>query len=117
MTEQLEITAYKCKKCGRIHYPFHDRCLDCKNREFDTLKPEGDAQLLAYTQIFNLPWGFDARFLVIGVVQFTNKIKAMGQIRVNSLDKLKTGMRLKPSWQPIRKVHEENIYGLVLHLK
>ncbi|MFN2109990.1 MAG: zinc ribbon domain-containing protein, partial [Anaerolineae bacterium] len=30
----IKITAYKCKKCGRIHYPKHERCLDCKQREF-----------------------------------------------------------------------------------
>jgi len=117
MKETLEITAYKCKQCGRVHYPFHDRCLDCKSRDFDTLQAEGDAKLLAYTQIFNLPWGFDTRYLVIGVVEFTNKVKAMGQIKVDSLDALKTGMKLKPSWQPIRQVAGEDVYGLVLHPK
>ncbi len=115
MTAQLGITAYQCKNCGRIHYPFHNRCLDCKNREFDTLHPEGEAELLTYTQIFNLPWGFDVRFLVIGVVQFANKIKAMGQIRVNSLEGLKIGMKLNASWEPIRQVDGEDILGLVLH--
>ena len=114
MIRELEITAYRCKACGRIHYPFHDRCLACKSREFETIKAEGDARLLAYTQIFNLPWGFDVRFLVHGVVEFANGVKAMGQIHVDSLDKIKTGMKLKPSWEPIREVSGESIYGLVL---
>lgn len=117
MKTELGITAYKCKNCGRVHYPFHDRCLDCKTRDFEPIKPEGDPQLLAYTQIFNLPWGFDVRYLVIGVVQFANKVKAMGQIHVESVDALKTGMKLKASWEPIRVVDEEKIYGLVLRPK
>jgi uncharacterized OB-fold protein len=117
MTQELGITAYQCKACGRIHYPFHDRCLDCKHVEFEKLKPEGDPTLLAYTQIFNLPWGFDVRFLVLGVVEFSNGIKAMGQIHVDTLNKLKTGMKLKASWGPIRKVSGEVIYGLVLKTK
>ncbi len=117
MKENIAITAYKCKKCGRIHYPFHDRCLKCKSREFDEIQAEGDAKLLAYTQIFNLPWGFDTRYLVIGIVEFANKVKAMGQIHVDSLDKLKTGMKLKPSWEPVRQTAGEDIYGLVLNLK
>ncbi len=114
MMEELGITAYKCKKCGRVHYPFHDRCLSCKSREFETIKPEGAAKLLAYTQIFNLPWGFDVRFLIIGVVEFKNGVKAMGQIKADSLDKLKTGMKMKATWEPIRVQAGEDIYGLKL---
>lgn len=117
MKTELEITAYKCKNCGRVHYPLHDRCLDCKKRDFEMIRPQGDPKLLAYTQIFNLPWGFDVRYLAIGVVAFANQIKAMGQIRVDSMDALKTGMTLKASWEPIRVVAEEKIYGLVLRPK
>lgn len=117
MNREIEITAYRCKKCGRVHYPFHERCLDCRNREFEELAPQGNAKLLAYTQIFNLPWGFDTRFLIIGVVEFENKIKALGQIRTDSLDGLKTGMKMRPTWEPVKEVAGENIYGLVLHPK
>lgn len=49
---------------------------DCKRRDFDEIMPEGSAKLLAYTQIFNLPWGFDERFLIIGVAEFENSVKA-----------------------------------------
>jgi len=117
MKKPLEITAYQCKKCGRVHYPFHERCLDCRGRDFETLPAEGDTQLLAYTQIFNLPWGFDERFLVIGIVEFNNKVKTMGQIQVESLQGLKTGMKLIPYWEPIRQVAGEDVFGLVLRPK
>ncbi len=112
MKKEIAITAYKCKKCGKIHYPYHDRCLECKNREFERIKPEGDATLLAYSAIFNLPWGFDQRFLIIGVAEFANHIKAMGQIKVDSVDLLKTGMKVRPSWEPVRVQYGEDIYGL-----
>jgi uncharacterized OB-fold protein len=46
--------------------------------------------------------------------QFDNGIKAMGHIKVNSIDKLKTGMRLKAGWEPVRITHGEKTYGLVL---
>ncbi len=111
---KIEITAYKCKKCGRILYPFHDRCLGCKGREFDKIHPEGKAKLLAYTQIFNLPWGFDQRFLIIGVAEFENGVKAMGQIKANSLDGLKAGMKLNAGWETIRMVNGEEVKGLML---
>ena len=111
---EIELVAYKCKKCGKIHYPFHDRCLSCRSNEFEEIKPKGKAKLITFTQIFNLPWGFDQRFLIIGVAEFENKIKAMGQIKADSVEQLKLGMTMKPSWEPIRKQYGEDVYGLKL---
>ena len=108
----LKITAYKCKKCGRVHYPKHERCLSCQHREFEAIQPAGNAKLVAYTQIFNLPWGFDERFLILGVGQFENGVKAMGQIKAESLDGIQSGMTLEASWEPIRYVYDEPVYGL-----
>ena len=114
MKNEIGITAFKCKKCGKLHYPFHDRCLECRGREFEKVKPQGNARLLAYTTIFNLPWGFDQRFLVIGVAEFENKVKAMAQIKADSADQLKPGMKMKPSWEPVRVQFGEQVYGLML---
>jgi uncharacterized OB-fold protein len=110
--KEIELIAYQCKKCGKVHYPFHDRCLECKGREFEKIKPQGNAKLITFTQIFNLPWGFDERFLIIGVAEFENGVKAMGQIKADSIDGLKLGMTLKPSWEPVRKQYGENVLGL-----
>ncbi len=112
--KEIEITAYKCTKCGRIHYPYHDRCLTCKNRQFDIMKPQGDCRLITFTRIYNLPWGFDQRYLIIGVVEFENKIRALGQIAVDETYDLKLGMTLRPYWEPVRVQYGENVYGLVL---
>jgi uncharacterized OB-fold protein len=114
MKKEIAITAYRCKKCGKLHYPFHDRCLNCKGRDFEPVKPEGDVKLLAYTTIYNLPWGFDQRFLIIGVAEFENNIKAMGQIETDSAESLKAGMKMKASWEPVRVQYGENVYGLKL---
>lgn len=114
MKDELKITAYRCKKCGRVHYPFHERCLDCLERDFEEIKPEGEPKLIAFTEIYNLPWGFDVRTLKIGIVEFANKVKVMGQIQVEDFKKLKTGMTLKPFWEPVRKQYGEDVFGLVL---
>lgn len=114
MSSEIAITAYKCKKCGKLHYPFHDRCLECRGREFEKIKAQGNAKLLTYTAIYNLPWGFDQRFLIIGVAEFQNNVKAMGQIKADSVDMLKVGMTMKPTWEPIRVQNGENVYGLKL---
>ena len=74
MKHSIDIVAYKCKKCGKLHFPFHDRCLSCKGREFDKVAPQGNAKLLTFSQIFNLPWGFDNRFIFVGVADFHHRI-------------------------------------------
>jgi hypothetical protein len=108
----IAITAYKCKQCGKLHYPFHDRCLACKGRDFETVKPQGNVKLLTFTRIYNLPWGFDQRYLLIGVAEFENGVRAMGQINVDEHYPLKLGMVMKPSWEPVRVQAGENVYGL-----
>ena len=114
MKKEIAITAYKCKNCGKLHYPFHDRCMACKKREFEKVKPEGEARLLTFTRIYNLPWGFDQRFLTIGVVEFANGVKAMGQIHAEESYPLRIGLRMIPSWAPVRVQYGENVFGLVL---
>jgi len=110
--KEIAVEAYRCKKCGKIHYPYHDRCMACKGREFEPIKPQGKANLITYTQIFNLPWGFDQRYLIIGVAEFENGVKAMGQVNASSVDELKIGMEVKASWEPVRVQHGENVYGI-----
>jgi hypothetical protein len=114
MKKQIKINAYKCKKCGKLHYPFHDRCLDCKGRDFEVVHPQGMAKLLTFTRIYNLPWGFDMRYLVIGVVEFENGVRAMGQIHVDESVPLAVGMTMQPEWGPVRMQYGEHVYGLVL---
>ena len=109
---EMGLVAYRCKKCGKMHYPPHDRCLNCKGREFEEVRPQGNATLLTFTQIFNLPWGFDERFLIIGVGEFENGVRAMGQIKAESLDALQPGMPMRASWEPIRVLDGEIVYGL-----
>jgi uncharacterized OB-fold protein len=111
--KEIAIVAYKCKQCGKIHFPFHDRCLACKGRDFETIKPEGKAKLLTFTRIYNLPWGFDQRYLTIGVAEFENGVRAMGQIHADEGFPLALGMAMKASWAPVRVQAGENVYGLV----
>lgn len=116
-----EIRAFQCKACGRIHYPFHDRCLNCRGREFESIEAEGNARLLTFTQLFALPWGFEQQFLFLGVVEFENGVKAMGQIKAEQPDELKIGAWMKATWEPVRvqygpvrKCYGEDVFGLRL---
>jgi len=104
------ITAYECKKCGHVMYPYHDRCLKCNGREFKEIKPSAKAKLLTYTIVDQLPWGMDERGRVLGVVEFDNKVRALGVIKA---DKLKLGMKLRAGWEPVREIGGQKVYGLI----
>ena len=106
-----ELVAFKCIKCGRVTYPRRVRCLNCRGREFDPIEAEGLAKLLTFTEAANLPWGIDERCRMLGVVEFENKVKAMGLLKVTHP---KLGMKLKPSWEPVRVIGGERVYGLTL---
>ena len=43
------ITAYQCKSCDHIMYPRHERCLNCKAREFEEITPSEEGKLVTYT--------------------------------------------------------------------
>ena len=113
--KEIPIVGFQCKKCGKLHYPFHDRCLSCRGREFTPVKPQGKARLLTFTRIYNLPWGFDQRYLTIGVAQFENGIKAMGQIAADEEYELKIGQLFEAAWEPVREQYGEHVYGLRFH--
>jgi uncharacterized OB-fold protein len=103
------ITAYQCKKCGKIMYPHHYRCLKCNHREFEEIHPSEEGKLLTYTIVDQLPWGLDERGRVLGVVEFDNGVKALGLIKA---DHPKLGMKLKAGWDSVRVIRGVNTYGL-----
>ncbi len=110
--KEIQLVAYKCRACGKVHYPFHDRCLGCKGRDFEEIKPQGCARLLTFTQIFNLPWGFDQRFLIIAIGEFENGVRAMGQLEADSIEGLHLGMAMNAGWEPVRIQYGEHVFGL-----
>lgn len=104
------ITGYQCKTCGVVMYPQHYRCLGCGGRDFEEITPTGQASLITYTVLNELPWGIDERGRVIGVVEFANGIKAMGLIHAEDIH---LGMTLKPAWESVRVLYGEKVYGLI----
>lgn len=114
MSAATALIAYRCRNCGRVHYPRGERCLNCKKRDFEEIHPQGDALLIAFTAVYSLPAGFeDRRVLCLGVVEFENKIRALGQI-VAAPGDLVEGMTLKASWGVTRRREGQALYGLIL---
>lgn len=92
------IKAYRCLTCGTVYYPAPMVCGTCSARRdpvtgkgWETFDLEGSCVLLTWTRAWNLPEGYTNKFLLFGIVQFENGLRASGQLEV---EEPKTGMKL-----------------------
>ncbi len=113
------VYAYKCPKCEKLYYPAPMVCEKCRTRrdpseviydDFIKVPLKGKCKLLAYSQVFALPEGFETKSLTFGIVEFDNGIKALGQIRDANV---KTGDKLIAETDVIREVAGNKTYGFV----
>ncbi|HEC41173.1 MAG TPA: hypothetical protein ENI29_23210 [bacterium] len=86
---------YLRKSLNRLQDQNHHRCLKCKNDTFEKIEANGNCTLLTYTILNAPPSEFrDNSSYALGIVEFSNGIKALGQISTEI--NLVIGMELKP---------------------
>ncbi|MFX1269827.1 MAG: Zn-ribbon domain-containing OB-fold protein [Promethearchaeota archaeon] len=84
----------KCNNCGFLQYKTHLRCLKCKSDNFSIVEASGQGKLLTFTILTAPPAEFrDHGSYALGLIEFENRIKAIGQITTQN--NLKIGMKLK----------------------
>jgi len=103
---------YKCTNCGRITTYRRLRCLACRNEKFEKQPIPDRATLVTFTEIHMLPWGFDQRFLRVGIVEFAGGERATGWL---AAEDAKMGMPVEVRWEPVRYRDGEPVYGFVFH--
>jgi len=89
-------------------YPKHERCLSCKKTEFDEVSLGNECKLITFTKLYALPRGIEISPLTLGLVEFNNKVRALGQIMS---DEPKPHMNLHPVWGKLRTIDEKDVYG------
>ncbi len=100
MNDEEIIKWKKCNNCRFLQHKSHLRCLNCKHTEFSLIEASETCKLLTYTILKAPPAEFrDQNSYALGVVEFKNGIKALGQITTK--ENLKTGMELKPIYAKI----------------
>jgi uncharacterized OB-fold protein len=108
-----EIYAYKCKRCGTMHYPFRMVCKECKQNdffEFDTVPLPKSGKLLTYTKVYNLPAQYEVATLGLGIVELENGMRMLGQIEI---DEPKMGMSVTGEVEIVRQETYDDFYGMV----
>ena len=111
---EKKLEALKCDQCGNLAYPKRIVCLNCKGRAFTPVDITGEGMVLTFTHLYAPPEGIAQTPLTLGVVEFKNGIKIIGQIEDREV---KTGDNVFPVWGPLRKKGESEIYGFKFKLK
>ena len=111
----MELYAYKCKKCGHLHYPYRMVCKNCgknEHNEFDPVPLPRKGKLLTFTILHNPPSDYEVVTLGLGIVELDNGIRVTGQLRIPSP---KIGMKVKGELDVVRATDYSKHYGMVFY--
>jgi len=108
-----EIYAYKCRRCGRLHYPYRMVCKNCgenEHNEFDPVPLPKTGTLLTFTELHNPPSDFEVPRLRLGIVELDGGIRITGQLEIGEP---RIGMRVEGEVGVVRTEGYDNRYGVV----
>ncbi|MDR1532065.1 MAG: hypothetical protein LBS62_07755 [Clostridiales bacterium] len=102
--------AYKCDACGELHHPKHFVCRKCGGTDFTETPLEGEATVLTWTKVYNLPEGYMKPYLCFVIARFDNGLTVSGQI--NSEQPV-TGQRVKAVVGVVKEGVGRDFYGFI----
>jgi uncharacterized OB-fold protein len=106
------IKGYQCNECGRIFSPARQVCLGCGGRQLSEVTLRGEGKLLTFTRLHALPMDFETRTLMLGIVEFPDGLRALGQL---AAEQVTIGMKMQARWEVVRELEGEKISGLRFH--
>lgn len=115
MNNRNEPKAYRCRNCGKMHYPRHGRCVRCRAWEFDAVPLSLNATLLTFTRIYNLPWEDVNDQLLLGLACLPDsEVAITGQIEADPAFPLQIGEPVAVQWKQLQHWRADNpIFGWV----
>lgn len=112
---ELKIYAYKCKRCGHVHYPYKTICSHCgenEHNEFDIVPLPNKGKLLTYTTLYSLPSDYEVVTLMLGIVELEDGNRITGQLNIKSP---RIGMNVQGKVEVVRKDEYKRHLGMVFY--
>ena len=112
---EKNIYAYKCKRCGELHYPYRTICKKCgKNdhNEFDIVPLAKNGKLITFTHLYTLPGDYETVKLSLGIVQLDDGMKITGQL---DIEEPKIGMTVRGEVGIVREDQYNQYLGMVFY--
>lgn len=110
---EMNIYAYKCKKCGHVQYPYRTLCRNChqnEHAEFDIVPLAKKGKLVTYTTLYTLPSDFETVTITLGIVELEDGNKMTGQLNI---DKPEIGMAVQGEVKIVRRDQYNKYLGMV----
>jgi uncharacterized protein len=111
----MEIYAYRCRKCGELHYPYRMVCRKCRqneHNEFDTVPLPRNGKLLTFTVVHNLPPDFNVAKLSLGMVELENGMRITAQLKIPEPE---IGMPVTGRIEVVRQADYSKNFGMVFY--
>ena len=112
---ELNIYAYKCKRCGHVQYPYRTICEQCHandHNEFDIVPLPKKGKLLTFTHLFSPPADYSVVSLSLGIVELEDGNRITGQIRI---EKPRVGMHVRGEVEVVRQDEYNKYMGMVFY--
>jgi len=110
-----EIYAYRCRRCGELHYPYRMVCKGCRendHNEFDAEPLPRAGTLVTYTDLYALPAVFEVQKLSLGIVELSNGLRITGQLRIAEP---RAGMKVRGEVEVVRSEMYDEYHGMVFY--
>jgi len=91
----------KCKKCGKVRWPYSHGCPECFSFDKEIVEVKGYGKIYSFT-IYNVAFHklFKGRVpYVVAVVELEHNVKFMSNIVESSFDKIKCDAPVKVVWE------------------
>ena len=115
--------SYKCPECGTLYHPVPMICRKCSTRRdpsgvlFSSWEkvPLGGlkGKLLTWTPVYNLPAGFSEPYLMFGIVELENVLRASGRLIMKEPE---IGMEVVARVGIVREKVGEDVCGFMFDL-
>ncbi|MBC8174310.1 MAG: hypothetical protein H8E82_01475 [Candidatus Marinimicrobia bacterium] len=79
------VYAYKCRRCGKVHYPYRTICKKCgenDHNEFDIVPLAKKGKLITYTHLYTLPADYETKALTLGIVELEDGNRITAQLNI-----------------------------------
>lgn len=106
----MELYSYRCTSCGELHHPAHYVCRKCGATDFEQEPLSGEATVLTWTKVYNLPEGYMKPYLCFCIAEFENGLRVSGQI---DTDAPAVGMRVKSQVGIVKEAVDRDYVGFI----
>ena len=105
-----DVSAARCRSCGRLSYPTHFYCPACRGRAFESVPIEGEGKLLTWTRVYALPLDYAQLFITLGIVEMDMGLRVTGRLEI---DEPESGARVRAHVGMVREIGGKEMTGLI----